>query len=40
MKLYVAAVAVALASVSLIASTCMFRDNGSRHAPVTIAHLR
>lgn len=40
MKMYCAAVVVTIGSVSLIVNTCMFRDTGTRHAPVNIAHLR
>ena len=40
MKLYLAAMTVALGSVGLIINTCIFRDSETCHAPVNIAHLR
>ena len=40
MKLYLAAMTVALGSVGLIINTCMFRDSPSGYAPVNIAHLK
>ena len=40
MRLYFAAIAIAVGSVATIVNACMFNDSETRHAPVNIAHLR
>ena len=40
MRLYFAAVAIALVSVGVIINACLFKNSETREAPVNIAHLR